>query len=199
MRPAPFDSHVTCLIAPLALGFALALPSCKREERGFRVAPPAAQAIETVRVSDLEPGGRYDYQPIKNPYEKNAYAMGEGQQLFESYNCVGCHAHGGGGMAPPLMDDKWIYGSEPQNVYATIMEGRPNGMPSFRGKVPNDQAWKIVAYVRSLSGLVSKQAAPGREDHMAGPPPPNSTKPEKPVDSNAPGDSPGNPPHAAEK
>jgi cytochrome c oxidase cbb3-type subunit 3 len=64
------------------------------------------------------------------------------------------------------MDDVWIYGSAPENIYATIVEGRPNGMPSFRGKIPDSQIWQIVAYVRSMSGLASQGAAPARSDHM---------------------------------
>ena len=39
-------------------------------------------------------------------------------------------------MGPPLMDDKWIYGYEPEQVFATIVEGRPNGMPAFGGEDP---------------------------------------------------------------
>jgi len=81
-------------------------------------------------------------------------------------NCVGCHSHGGGGMGPALMDSKWIYGSKPEQIFATIVEGRPNGMPSFRGKLPDYQVWQLVAYVRSLSGNVSSNAAPGRDDDM---------------------------------
>ena len=84
------------------------------------------------------------------------------------------------------MDEKWIYGSAPTQIYATIMEGRPNGMPSFRGKIQPDQAWKIVAYIRSLSGLVPKDAATQRDDHMKSGPPPNSVDPVKPVPGEAP-------------
>jgi cytochrome c oxidase cbb3-type subunit 3 len=112
--------------------------------------------------------------------------MSEGKRFYEAYNCVGCHAHGGGGMGPPLMDEKWIYGHEPQQVYATIVEGRPNGMPSFRGKIANDQLWEIVAYVRSLSGLTNQWAANARDDHMKGPPPPNSVPQGTPHDSSEP-------------
>jgi len=168
--------------------------SCKREEHGFRVVPPNAASASAVRVSDLIPGGGNPEPALKNPYEQNAYAMGEGQHLFDAYNCSGCHAHGGGGMGPALMDDKWIYGSEPQQIYMTIMEGRPNGMPSWRGKIPNNQVWELVAFVRSMSGLVNKQAAPGRDEHMAGPPPPNSTETEQPNNSSEPSDAPGQPP-----
>jgi cytochrome c oxidase cbb3-type subunit 3 len=69
-------------------------------------------------------------------------------------------------MGPPLMDEQWIYGSDPENIYATIVEGRPNGMPSFRGKIPEYQVWQLVSYVQSLSGNVPKDAASGREDHL---------------------------------
>ena len=39
--------------------------------------------------------------PRQNPYEDNAYAMTEGQRLYEWYKCSGCHARGGGGIGPP--------------------------------------------------------------------------------------------------
>ena len=64
------------------------------------------------------------------------------------------------------MDDKWIYGSQPSNIYTTIVEGRPNGMPSFRQKIPDNQVWELTAYVRSLSGQLTKTVSPGRNDDM---------------------------------
>ena len=78
-------------------------------------------------------------------------------------------------MGPPLMDYTLLYGHEPQQVFATIVQGRPNGMPSFGGKIAENQLWEIVAYVRSMSGLTSKTAAPNREDHMKGKLPEAST------------------------
>jgi cytochrome c oxidase cbb3-type subunit 3 len=123
--------------------------------------------------------------PVRNEYEENAYALSEGQHLYNYFNCVGCHAHGGGGMGPALMDDQWIYGHNPEQIFATIVEGRPNGMPAFRGRIPDYQVWEIAAYVRSLSGLVGKDAAPGRTDHMKGKPPENSKEPEQPKNSNS--------------
>jgi cytochrome c oxidase cbb3-type subunit 3 len=64
------------------------------------------------------------------------------------------------------MDAAWIYGADPGNVYATIVEGRPNGMPAFRGRLTTQQVWQLVAYVRSMSGLASKDVAPGRDDDL---------------------------------
>src|SRR3954463_9145862 len=165
--------------AILALTFLLFI-GCKREERGFRVSPPQANVMDVVSVSELPPAGSITNAPVKNDYEENAQALSDGKQLFQKMNCVGCHANGGGGMGPALIDDKWIYGSNPEQIYATITQGRPNGMPSFAGKLPNQQVWEVVAYVRSLGGLVSKLAANNRSDHMAGKKPENSVDAKKP-------------------
>jgi cytochrome c oxidase cbb3-type subunit 3 len=83
-------------------------------------------------------------------YAGNDEMIQAGKQLYAAMNCVGCHSHGGGGMGPPLMDNTWIYGSSLEHIVSTIREGRPNGMPSFRGRLPDEQIWQIAAYVRSL-------------------------------------------------
>jgi cytochrome c oxidase cbb3-type subunit 3 len=150
--------------------------ACEREERGFRVQPPQAKSIESKTLTELQPGPTPTPAAVKNEYEENAYALSEGKRLFSSYNCNGCHAQGGGGMGPALMDERWIYGGRPEQVFATIVEGRPNGMPSFRGRVPDFQVWQLSAYVRSMSGQSPKDAAPSRDDHMQGKPSESSTK-----------------------
>jgi cytochrome c oxidase cbb3-type subunit III len=151
------------LVAVLAL---CTVVSCEREERRFREMPAAAARRNTERLVSLVPGPYTADVRVNDPYGRNAHAISEGKRLFTWYNCTGCHANGGGGMGPPLMDSRWIYGSDPENIYATIVEGRPNGMPSYRAKVPEYQVWQLVAYVRSLSGNVPKDAATGRNDHM---------------------------------
>jgi cytochrome c oxidase cbb3-type subunit III len=145
----------------------LCLTGCKREQRIFRPEASASDVLNAVQVSGLHPGpGQEKAVVIPQMYQESAYAVSEGQRLYEQYNCVGCHAHGGGGMGPALMDNVWIYGSEPANIFATVMQGRPNGMPSFRNRIPEYQAWEIAAYVRSLSGLLPKDVAPNRTDEM---------------------------------
>jgi cytochrome c oxidase cbb3-type subunit 3 len=139
---------------------------CKREQRRFRESPPAATASNAVVMSGLQPGPGVIEAAMRNPYEDNAYAVSEGKQLFDQMNCSGCHSHGGGGIGPPLTDNEWIYGSDPQNIFSTITEGRPNGMPAFRGKIPNYQVWELVAYVRALGGLQGKAIRTTRDDHM---------------------------------
>jgi cytochrome c oxidase cbb3-type subunit 3 len=159
-------SRPAWLALPLAAG--ILLLSCERESRRFHEAPPSSGHVATIKMSELQPGTPVPPPATVNQYEKNAWAVSEGKRLYGWYNCSGCHSQGGGGMGPPLMDDEWIYGSDPANIFATIVEGRPNGMPSFRGRIPDDQVWKLVAYVRSLSGQVAKDVSPGRDDDMSG-------------------------------
>lgn len=140
--------------------------ACERETRRFREAPPPTAPDAGVRLSTLEPGPATARPALRNPYEGNAWAVAEGKRLYSQFNCVGCHAHGGGGMGPPLMDALWRYGAEPANVFASIAEGRPNGMPAFGTKVATAQIWQLAAYVRSMSGLVAKDVAPSRSDEM---------------------------------
>ena len=45
--------------------------------------------------------------------ERLTALIAEGQRLYNAFNCVGCHAHGGGAIGPALMDDLWIHGSDP--------------------------------------------------------------------------------------
>src|SRR5215212_8654747 len=153
----------TRLLAAVVLTLLIA---CEREERRYRELPAASARRNTERLTTLIPGPYTADAHVKNPYEGNAFAISEGKRLYTWYNCVGCHWNGGGGMGPPLMDDKWIYGSDPENIFSTIVEGRPNGMPSFRGKIPDYQVWQLVAFVQSLSGNVPKDAANGRPDSM---------------------------------
>lgn len=169
---------------------ALLLAACEREERHFEAerhntGPNASLVRESTNQPAMALGG-YVKPPAQDisMYDDNAYAVNEGKRLYRWYNCAGCHANGGGGMGPPLMDDTWIYGSSPENIFNTIVQGRPNGMPSFAGKIPTPQIWMLVAYVRSLSGLNTTGARSSRSDHMMMYPGSNSLQdPAKPKQS----------------
>ena len=110
--------------------------------------PNAVQLLDTP-VTDLQISPSKD---IKNPYAGNIGAIGRGKSLFTTMNCVGCHApKAGGGMGPPLSDNVWIYGDKPADIYLTIAQGRPNGMPAWGGKLPPQAIWSLVTYIRTLS------------------------------------------------
>jgi cytochrome c oxidase cbb3-type subunit 3 len=88
---------------------------------------------------------------LRNPYEGNADAIATGAKLYISYNCVDCHgADGGGAMAPAFIDGRWHFGGSASQVYESIAQGRPDGMPAWGGLIDQHSIWRLVAYVRSL-------------------------------------------------
>jgi cytochrome c oxidase cbb3-type subunit III len=170
------------LVGMTSLGVAGAPTGCQRERRDLTASAVTAQTSSGVVVSALLPTGvPPTIQTTLSQSLENAYAMNEGKRLFDAYNCTGCHAHGGGAIGPALMDERWIYGGEAANIFETIVEGRPNGMPSFRGKIPDFQVAELVAYVRSMSGRASKPWAPGRNEAMSPGPSENTRDPVQPV------------------
>ena len=176
----------TGLTLLLTCAIALALSSCEREARRFSEPAATSVPVDSLRLSQVEAGSTTPPPAVPNRYEENAYAVSQGQRLFSSFNCVGCHAHGGGGSGPALMDDKWIYGHERANIFATIVQGRPNGMPSFAGKIPEAQVWQLVAYVRSMSGFLRSDVAPSRTDHLPSAGPEATRDPEQPKAASVP-------------
>jgi cytochrome c oxidase cbb3-type subunit 3 len=160
LRPAPWTG------IPLYIVLALLLSACAREDRDFRAVPPGASPPVVVPVGQLQPGPP---TPVVHytVYENNAWAISEGKRLFNWFNCAACHSAGGGGsFGPPLIDQEWRYGSAPEQIFQTIQEGRPRGMPSFRGRISTDDTWKIVAYVRSMSEHTPIDTWSGRGDVM---------------------------------
>ncbi|HML27955.1 MAG TPA: c-type cytochrome [Hyphomicrobium sp.] len=149
---------------------ATSLLACNRQESKDDHASVngTTQSSDEPRVAlvPLTPGANkpvVDRSAEGRRIEKDPEQIAAGKQLFTAMNCVGCHFNGGGGMGPPLMDNVWIYGDSIENIAASIREGRPNGMPSFRGFVPDEQIWQLAAYVRSLSNPPHNQTA-GQEE-----------------------------------
>jgi cytochrome c oxidase cbb3-type subunit III len=160
----------------------LALAGCERETRRYQELPAASNRETGVRLTPLEPGQPQHQAPVRSPYQDNAWGTNEGKRLYAAFNCAGCHAvNGGGAIGPALMDDKWIYGSNPDQIYSTISQGRPDGMPSFGGHIPEQQIWQLVAYVQSMSGQVRSTIAASRSDDLAASIPNSRQEPQTPV------------------
>ena len=72
-----------------------------------------------------------------------------GRRLFLQQNCYGCHGgRGGGGMCPNLRE----IGNSGNDgeLFETIRDGTPNGMPGFGARLSSAQIRDLVAYIRSL-------------------------------------------------
>jgi len=146
---------------------------CDREDREYRSDPKRSSEPKVAPASAALQAN------AGAGYEGNAYHITQGGRLFRWFNCNGCHGSGGGAIGPALMDSGWRYGGSIAAIHASIRDGRPNGMPSFAARVPDQQLWQLAAYVRSLSGNVPKSAAPSRREGMKGTPPPTRI-PEQP-------------------
>ena len=86
-----------------------------------------------------------------NPYTGNPEAISEGEELYKLLNCYSCHGlRGGGGMGPDLTDEEWKEGTgDDIRVMDQVMTGR-NKMPGYDGVITEEEAWKVIAYVRTL-------------------------------------------------
>ena len=84
---------------------------------------------------------------------KNPEALAVGQKLFLNH-CAQCHASDGGGSRgfPNLTDSDWLYGGEPENIKATIMNGRNGIMPPLGASLGPEVTKDVANYVLSLSG-----------------------------------------------
>jgi cytochrome c oxidase cbb3-type subunit 3 len=93
-----------------------------------------------------------------------------GQRLFLTY-CSQCHASDGRGAKgfPNLADNDWLYGGEPGEIKASILDGRRGVMPAMGAALGAAGSKDAAIYVRSLSGLAGDAAAAARgKAHFAG-------------------------------
>ncbi|HEU4648907.1 MAG TPA: c-type cytochrome [Gemmatimonadales bacterium] len=171
-------------LAMLAVGLgALALTLGCRAQSGRQpthaAAPPNPQGVEVATLtgaartdsadtSAAPPGvlpgihPRFVYGALRNPHGPgDRAAAAEGRKLFLQYNCDGCHgSHAGGGMGPGLRDQYWIYGNDDAQLFSTIAEGRSKGMPAWGARLPEDQVWKLISYIRTLGTPAEPEPPP---------------------------------------
>ncbi len=116
----------------------------------------SAGVLLRVPVTGIYPGGSpAGLNPnMQNPLANDPDAAERGMKDFDAFNCSGCHAaNAGGGMGPSLSDDMWIYRSSPANIYLSIVQGRPSGMPAFGAMLPDRTVWELVAYIQSIDPM----------------------------------------------
>lgn len=121
---------------------------------GCRLTPtPVAEGAASAASTPVGPipGNPEPVHDLDNPLATDPVALQDGRRLFDWYNCSGCHGgHAGGGMGPSLRDEAWIYGNRDDQVFSSIAQGRANGMPAWGSKIPKQQIWELVAYVKSM-------------------------------------------------
>jgi cytochrome c oxidase cbb3-type subunit 3 len=110
-------------------------------------APPSVRYDQHISAGGIAP----PTGQLSNPFSGDAKSAAEGEQLFKSMNCDGCHGGGADGwVGPSLIDGRWRYGGTDAVVFQSVYYGRPEGMPAFGGMLAPALTWKIVTWLRSL-------------------------------------------------
>jgi len=108
---------------------------------------PIYKQYAAVAVADLA---------TKPQYQE---ARDMGKRLFLTY-CMQCHQSDASGARgfPNLTDNDWLYGGTPDNIVASITNGR-NGIMPAHGHLDAAVIGDLTQYVLSLSGRATDQAA----------------------------------------
>ncbi len=81
-----------------------------------------------------------------------------GKSVFQA-NCVTCHnPNGEGNIGPNLTDNQWIYGFDIKDLFRTIKNGTPNGMPEHNSKLNPVQIQQVGSYILQLPETKGKEA-----------------------------------------
>jgi mono/diheme cytochrome c family protein len=148
----PFSSHSRVALAMLVF----TAGACRKQS-----AAPSTAAASTITENAVVISRHDDRvfaggltppaERVANTEARNSKAADEGATLFTSMNCDGCHGGGAvGAVGPSLTDGRWRYGGADADIYRSIAEGRPKGMPSFGGALQPAMIWRLVAYIKSL-------------------------------------------------
>lgn len=110
------------------------------------------------------------YQEIPIPeLAQDADAMQVAERIYQN-NCAVCHgsnARGGYGF-PNLTNNDWLYGGEPENILATLNNGRNGLMPAWQ-QLGEENIENLTQYTLSLSNLEhdSERASMGESTYMS--------------------------------
>ena len=112
-------------------------------------------AFTVCTVLVLIPGLVKAESPSQNPFAGDAQAVADGKKNFEGI-CAGyCHATESSsrpGQCPSLFDCEWKNGSSDADIFRITSDGVPKTqMIGFKGRLPDETLWKIIAYLRSAS------------------------------------------------
>jgi cytochrome c551/c552 len=151
------------------MGAAISAPHDARQ----RAVPGGGDTLRFVAHEEYIPVGlpsRARPLVLTNPLEGNRDAIATGARIFVAYNCVDCHgADGSGAMGPSFQDGRWRFGGSAGEVFESIYQGRPEGMPAWGGRISEEQIWMLVAYVRSLTvGDLTTENFTGAEQERMG-------------------------------
>jgi glucose/arabinose dehydrogenase len=119
-----------------------------------------------------------DTKELKNPFAGKAAAATAGAELYAA-NCASCHGQRaeGTGNVPPLAEGPTQTVPDGEVFWYVTNGDVANGMPSW-AKLPEEQRWQIVTYLKTLSHGGAQPVAGAKRSRRAdaaalnAPPPP---------------------------
>ena len=107
-----------------------------------------------------------DAAKLKNPVAANAASLAAGKKLYDA-QCASCHgATGkgdgkGGELLKPkpsdMTDAEWKHGSTDGEIFTVIRDGsKQTGMRAYGSRIPTNDIWNLVNYVRTLGPKTAK-------------------------------------------
>ena len=83
-------------------------------------------------------------------FSKDPEWVAKGRETFMA-NCISCHGQDlTGGIGANLVDDEWLHGGEPIDIFHTITNGVPaKGMQSWQGQLGPRQIAELVSFILS--------------------------------------------------
>jgi cytochrome c oxidase cbb3-type subunit III len=121
-------------------------------------------AALVVAVSCLSGDARLRAQaepPATNPLAGNVDAIQAGMGLFRS-RCADCHGMDARGVRAPDLTQVWASGRTDAGLFRTLRRGVPGTeMPSVGPRTPDDEVWKILAYLKTIAAPTNTDAVTG--------------------------------------
>jgi len=117
------------------------------------------QANSEIKAYLSQNAMNVDETNVKLLTEPDAVAKGKG--IFNT-NCILCHKKSGeGDVGPNLTDKAWVYGFDIKDIFSSIKNGRPNGMPEHASKLNPVEIQQVSSYVVQLPFIQGTKPAQG--------------------------------------
>lgn len=103
--------------------------------------------------------------PANNPLAGDPAAIQIGMGLFRS-RCADCHGMDARGVRGPDLTQVWASGRSDPGLFRTLRRGVPGTeMPSVGPRTPDDEIWKILAYLKTIAAPTAVATVAGNAPH----------------------------------
>jgi mono/diheme cytochrome c family protein len=117
--------------------------------------------LVTASARAQNPGGNPEAAKLKNPVAATPASITAGAATYKKY-CAFCHGEGGkgdgklapkGSMPSDLTDAMWVHGSTDGEIFVVIQNGvgPKSDMKGFKGRLPEQDTWNVVNFLRTLA------------------------------------------------